>query len=219
MPDHDKTPEPFALGQTRPGLKKIRPYWHAYRTSAKERWLGREMLELISSEFRDRSVEYYVRLAQAGNPRTEQRTAIRARGWRDHNQRQTGASRHYRQERRPDRVCESPWRRPSILTRSMRRNVVHRHEPPVTATPVRILHVDKEKEFIVVDKPGSIVRSSAISPAFDSSRRVQQPVHATGRYYKNSLVEILRHDHGIEKPHSVCAVTLAHNALLSSRQL
>lgn len=38
------------------------------------------------------------------------------------------------------------------------RNIVHRHEPPVTSKPVRILHVDKEKEFIVVDKPGSIVR-------------------------------------------------------------
>ena len=37
-------------------------------------------------------------------------------------------------------------------------NVVHRHEPPVTAKPVKILHEDKEREFVVIDKPGSIVR-------------------------------------------------------------
>lgn len=61
----DPAPSPFALTQTRPGLKKVPPYWHPYRTNAKERWLGREMLELISSEFRDRSVEYYVRFPQA----------------------------------------------------------------------------------------------------------------------------------------------------------
>lgn len=46
-----------------PGLKKIPPYWYPYTTYAKERWLGREMLEVVSTEFRDRSVEYYVRIS------------------------------------------------------------------------------------------------------------------------------------------------------------
>lgn len=45
----------------RPGLKKIPPYWYPYRTNAKARWFDREILEVVSSEFRDRSVEYYVR--------------------------------------------------------------------------------------------------------------------------------------------------------------
>ena len=27
----------------------------------KERWIGREILEVVSTEFRDRSMEYYVR--------------------------------------------------------------------------------------------------------------------------------------------------------------
>lgn len=45
-----------------PGLRKVAPYWHAYATMAKERWIGREILELVSSEFRDRSIEYYVRV-------------------------------------------------------------------------------------------------------------------------------------------------------------
>lgn len=42
------------------GLKKMPPYWYPYSTMAKERWLGREILEIVSTEFRDRSMEYYV---------------------------------------------------------------------------------------------------------------------------------------------------------------
>jgi hypothetical protein len=38
-------------------------------------------------------------------------------------------------------------------------NIVHRHEPPVASKPVKILHEDRERDFIVIDKPGSIVRS------------------------------------------------------------
>lgn len=41
-------------------------------------------------------------------------------------------------------------------------NVVHRHEPPVTSRPVKILHEDKERDFIVIDKPGSIVRYALV---------------------------------------------------------
>lgn len=43
-----------------PGLKKIAPYWYPYTTMAKGRWFGREILEMVSTEFRDRSIEYYV---------------------------------------------------------------------------------------------------------------------------------------------------------------
>ena len=43
------------------GLRKVKPYWYNYTTMAKGRWLGREILEIISTEFRDRSMEYYVR--------------------------------------------------------------------------------------------------------------------------------------------------------------
>lgn len=44
------------------GLKKIPPYWYPYTTMTKMRWIGRELLEVVSTEFRDRSMEYYVRL-------------------------------------------------------------------------------------------------------------------------------------------------------------
>lgn len=45
------------------GLRKIAPYWYPYTTMAKGRWLGREMLEVVSTEFRDRSIDYYVSLS------------------------------------------------------------------------------------------------------------------------------------------------------------
>jgi hypothetical protein len=48
-----------------PGLRKVQPYWYPYTTMAKLRWLERELLEVVSSEFRDRSMEYYVRLGAA----------------------------------------------------------------------------------------------------------------------------------------------------------
>lgn len=50
---------PMVLKET-PGLRKVPPYWYPYTTMAKMRWLGREILEVVSTEFRDRSMEYYV---------------------------------------------------------------------------------------------------------------------------------------------------------------
>lgn len=43
------------------GLKRVTPYWTPLRTMAKGRWINREILEMVSTEFRDRSIEYYVR--------------------------------------------------------------------------------------------------------------------------------------------------------------
>ena len=56
------TDTPSYTPRAAPGLKKIPPYWYPYTTMAKERWLGRELLEVVSTEFRDRSMEYYVRV-------------------------------------------------------------------------------------------------------------------------------------------------------------
>lgn len=41
-----------------------------------------------------------------------------------------------------------------VLTGS---NTVHRHEPPITAGSILVLHIDREREFIVISKPGSMV--------------------------------------------------------------
>lgn len=57
VPDEQRSPP---SSQKDAGLKKLAPYWYPYTTMAKERWLGREILEIVSTEFRDRSMEYYV---------------------------------------------------------------------------------------------------------------------------------------------------------------
>jgi tRNA pseudouridine synthase 9 len=82
----------------------------------------------------------------------------------------------------------------------MVRNVVHRHEPPVTATPVKVVLHDKERGFLVIDKPGSIV--CYLYFCRPNSQTSSKPVHASGRYYRHSLVEILRHEFGFDRVYS-----------------
>lgn len=41
-------------------MRKVKPYYFEYKSFAKGRWFGRTILEVFSSEFRDRSVDYYV---------------------------------------------------------------------------------------------------------------------------------------------------------------
>ena len=55
-------------------------------------------------------------------------------------------------------------------------HTLHRHEPPVTAQPIGIVHEDEEK--IVINKPAGV------------------PVHPAGRYNYNSLIEIMRAERG-----------------------
>ncbi|PPQ64541.1 hypothetical protein CVT24_008443 [Panaeolus cyanescens] len=140
------------LTKTAAGLKKIPPYWYPYTTMTKMRWIGRELLEVVSTEFRDRSMEYYKYALESGVTTVNGKVA------------------------RPDTILKDGDRV---------ENVVHRHEPPVTSKPVKVLLHDKERQFIVVDKPGSI------------------PVHASGRYYRNTLIEILVDDFGFEKCYPV----------------
>ncbi|KZO92305.1 pseudouridine synthase [Calocera viscosa TUFC12733] len=136
-----------------PRLRYVPPYWHAFSTMAKGRWWNREILELISTEFRDRSLEYY-RFALAAGVTT----------------------------------INGKQARPGDIVRNGDRiqNVVHRHEPPVTGK-VQVVSGEKElaKQLIVVMKPGSV------------------PVHAAGRYYKNSLIEILKSDFGLDRIYTV----------------
>lgn len=65
-------------------------------------------------------------------------------------------------------------------------NVAHRHEPPVIGDPVRIVLKDEERGLMVVEKPGSM------------------PVHPTGRYRFNTLLEILRVDFNLKNLRSAC---------------
>lgn len=55
-------------------------------------------------------------------------------------------------------------------------HTLHRHEPPVTAQPIGIVHEDND--IIVINKPAGV------------------PVHPAGRYNYNSIVEIMRAERG-----------------------
>lgn len=55
-------------------------------------------------------------------------------------------------------------------------HTMHRHEPPVTGSPITIIHEDED--MIVISKPSGI------------------PVHPAGRYNYNSVVEIMRAERG-----------------------
>ena len=55
-------------------------------------------------------------------------------------------------------------------------HTLHRHEPPVTALPISVLHEDED--MIVINKPAGV------------------PVHPAGRYNYNSVVEIMRAERG-----------------------
>ncbi|GAA5873303.1 hypothetical protein JCM8547_007064 [Rhodosporidiobolus lusitaniae] len=67
-------------------------------------------------------------------------------------------------------------------------NVLHRHEPPVVSGPIKILYDGRlpgnDGETLVVEKPGSM------------------PVHPTGRYNFNTLLEILKWDYGLPLVHT-----------------
>ncbi|GAA5991419.1 hypothetical protein JCM10908_003305 [Rhodotorula pacifica] len=67
-------------------------------------------------------------------------------------------------------------------------NIMHRHEPPVAAGPIKILYDGRlpgnDGETLVVEKPGSM------------------PVHPTGRYNFNTLLEILKYDYDLPLVHT-----------------
>jgi tRNA pseudouridine synthase 8/2,5-diamino-6-(5-phospho-D-ribitylamino)-pyrimidin-4(3H)-one deaminase len=129
-------------------LRREAPYWHVYRTFAKERWVGRKLLEVMVTDFRDRSAEYYQ--------------------WAIHK----GFCNVNGQKRSGDYV---------IKQGDQLQNRVHRHEPAVTAEPIRVIYRDDEEGRLVIVKPGSI------------------PVHAAGRYNKLTLQELLQKDLKIRK--------------------
>jgi tRNA pseudouridine synthase 9 len=126
-------------------LRKVRPYYFEYQTYAKERWLGRSILDVFLKEFRDRPARYY-------------NMAI---------------------ERDLITINGEPCGLEQIVKSSdLIGHKLHRHEPPVTAQEIKVLH--RNEGLLVIDKPASI------------------PAHPSGRYRFNTIVEILRNELGIK---------------------
>jgi len=125
------------------GLRKVKPYFHTYQTYARGRWIGRNILEVVKTEFRyDVEDNYSTRLNQG---------LITVNG---------------------ARVDESYV----LKNHDSMSSCVHRHEVPVAATPITIVHEDED--FLVVNKPSSI------------------PVHPCGRFRFNALTMILTKEMG-----------------------
>ncbi|KAI9801561.1 MAG: hypothetical protein M1825_003240 [Sarcosagium campestre] len=137
----DPWPRPYYLED---GLRRVLPYHFTYNTNCKQRWRGRELLDVFSTEFRDRPLAYY-------------KDAI-SRGMVTINGQPASA----------DRILKNG----DVVSHTL-----HRHEPPVTAQAIGIVHEDEG--LIVINKPAGV------------------PVHPAGRYNYNSLVEIMRAERGM----------------------
>lgn len=133
----DPWPRPYYLSE---GLRRVAPYHFTYNTFCKERWRGREILDIFASEFRDRTKEYYKHAIESGQ------IAINGK------------------------PCEDVHK--TVKNGDVVTHTLHRHEPPVTAQPIRT--VSETDSMIVIDKPAGV------------------PVHPAGRYNYNSVVEIMR---------------------------
>jgi len=133
----DPWPRPYYLEN---GLRRVAPYHFTYNTFCKQRWRGREILDIFAAEFRDRSREYYKTAIETG-----QITINGQPCWDVHTIVKNG----------------------DVISHTL-----HRHEPPVTAQPIRV--ISETDNMIVIDKPAGV------------------PVHPAGRYNYNSVVEIMR---------------------------
>ncbi|KAL3431774.1 hypothetical protein BDV09DRAFT_188102 [Aspergillus tetrazonus] len=125
------------------GLRRVYPYHYTYNTYCKERWRNRELIDIFTSEFRDREPGYYKKALESGNVCVNGKPAG------------------------PHTVLKNG----EVISHTL-----HRHEPPVTGNEIGIIH--ETDDLLVIDKPAGV------------------PVHSTGRYHYNSVMEILRIQNG-----------------------
>jgi tRNA pseudouridine32 synthase len=122
------------------GLRRVAPYHYTYNTFCKQRWRGREILDVFTAEFRDRTREYYKNAIETGQITINGKACV---------------------------DIHTIVNNGDVVSHTL-----HRHEPPVTAQPIRV--ISETDSMIVIDKPAGV------------------PVHPAGRYKYNSVVEIIR---------------------------
>lgn len=133
------------------GLRKVYPYWFGWQTFVKERWFGRTLLDLFTTEFCRSTVQQSVQsLIDSGK--------IRVNG--------------------QIKPCDYKLKNGDKLTHTK-----HRHELPVLADKIKIIHNDEN--YLVIDKPCSI------------------PIHPCGKYRYNSLAIILTKEFGFKNFRSI----------------
>jgi tRNA pseudouridine synthase 9 len=131
------------------GLRKVKPYHFTYNTFAKQRFLGKTLVNVYNDEFRDRPVDYYRNAILKGDiivngkrvPEEEVDTIILSNG--------------------------------DLIT-----HTTHRHEPPVNAQAIGIVYEDDEIMVIdkpagIAVHPAGRYRFNSITEILRSERRAE----------------------------------------------
>ncbi|KAJ3112048.1 hypothetical protein HDU96_005000 [Phlyctochytrium bullatum] len=120
------------------GLRKgpVKPYWYIHRTYAKGRWIGRPLGAVFADEFRDQSPEYYVCPSSLMTLTFDQVRAILAGKISVNGARVT-----------PDYLVQNE----DLVSHAM-----HRHEPPITADPLKIVYEDDRILLIAKKKEKAV---------------------------------------------------------------
>ncbi|KAL7275377.1 DRAP deaminase [Rhizina undulata] len=121
-------PEPLYYFED--GLRRVPPYHYTYNTYCKERWRGKTLLEIFTSEFRDRPEEYY-------------RKAIA-----------TGAVCISGTDKTGQVVSSNSSIDTIVRNGDMISHTLHRHEPPVTGKPIETVYEDDD--MIAISKPPGV---------------------------------------------------------------
>ena len=107
------------------GFRIVEPYGHCYETFVKGRWLGKKLLEIFQSEFRDRSSLYYLNAIRAGKIQLNNRV-----------------------------LKEGELQTVLLKQNDKIQHQVHRHEPLVPDHALKVVQIDRERGLLVLDKPG-----------------------------------------------------------------
>ncbi|KAF8249597.1 pseudouridine synthase [Wilcoxina mikolae CBS 423.85] len=113
------------------GLRKVHPYDYTYNTFCKERWRGKTLLEIFSTEFRDRPLEYYRNAIAAGTVCV------------------CGTDKQATRTDTTRSGLETIVKNGDMISHTM-----HRHEPPVTEKPIGIVFEDEN--IIAISKPAGV---------------------------------------------------------------
>ncbi len=132
----DPWPRPYFLED---GLRKVVPYHFTYNTYCKQRWRGRELLDIFASEFRDRPKEYYVMLF----------CLFRSNAFANMSQKDAIERGKVVVNGKPVPSIHAIVQNGDVISHTL-----HRHEPPCTAQPIGIVHEDDD--MIVINKPAGL---------------------------------------------------------------
>ena len=109
------------------GFRIIEPYYYKHETFVKGRWIGKRLLEMFLSEFRDRPVKYYELCCKNGSLL-----------WNN------------------EKITEAQLANRRLKFNEILTHKIHRHEPLVPDANIEVLSLDKETGMAVVVKPAGI---------------------------------------------------------------